>query len=130
MAYSRSHPMENPCCSCELTRAGVEEGAHVRLEHDGRGRGAGTCPFGPGGVTVFNSIALIHPGTELGEPLQQDRRRRHQGKTLARLPCTSTPAAALETLVHLPRIPTASVAKTPPFPRIPTTVRPSVYTPL
>ena len=21
-----------------------------------------TCPFGPGGVTVFNSIALIHPG--------------------------------------------------------------------
>ena len=29
---------------------------------------ARTCPFGPGGLTVFNSIALIHPGCNQASP--------------------------------------------------------------
>ena len=60
-------PMENPYCSCKLTRVGEASDlaiptVSVAPSWEESGSWCVKCiTLEPGGVTIFNSIALIHP---------------------------------------------------------------------
>ena len=56
------HPQVNALTGRVLIASGGHPEDLQRLVHPRESAPVARAPFGPGGVTVFNSIALIHPG--------------------------------------------------------------------